>query len=376
MAIQAGLVGLPNVGKSTLFNALTKSSVPAENYPFCTIDPHVAITPVNDHRLDNLIKIFNSKKRVSATVQFSDIAGLVKGAATGEGLGNQFLGHIIDVDLILHVIRCFENDDITHVSQKIDPLEDFEIVCAELMLKDLESIEKREVKVLNILKTSKNKNLSSQQINELEKEKKLIEEVKIAIQEGNLDKIYAIVKKYKKENIKTISLLSAKNYLIIANFSEEDFQGKKYLNNINYKNLIKKFGQDKVIPVSAKIESEISQLKDEEKKEMLESLEITESGLDNIIKKTYESLGLITFFTAGPTEAHAWSIKKNTNVVQAAGTIHSDMERGFICAQIYNCKDIFELRNEPALKNAGKIRTEGKDYIVQNGDVLLIRFNV
>ncbi len=376
MAIQAGLVGLPNVGKSTLFNALTKSGVPAQNYPFCTIDPHVAITHVPDERLDKLAQIFKSQKIVPATVQFSDIAGLVKGASKGEGLGNQFLANIMNVDLILHIVRCFEDENITHVHNAINPVDDLEVIFAELMLKDLESIEKRETKLAELLRTAKNRNLSTQQIKDLENEKNLIDEVKTALQTGDLKKIQNIAKKYKEDEIETIPLLSSKNYLIIANMSEDDMQGQNYKTNQNYQMLVEKFGQDCIIPVCAKIEEELAQLPDTEKTEMLESLEIEGSGLNDIIKKTYSNLGLITFFTSGPKEAHSWTVKKDTKIPQAAGEIHSDMQRGFICTEVYSCYDLFELKSETALKNVGKIRTEGKNYIVQDGDVVLIRFNV
>lgn len=376
MAIQAGLVGLPNVGKSTLFNALTKSSIPAQNYPFCTIDPNIAITNVPDERLEKLAAIFKSGAMIPTTVQFVDIAGLVKGASEGEGLGNQFLGHIMSVDLILHVIRCFDDPNITHVHKQIDPIQDFEVICAELMLKDLESIEKREERLETFLKGAKSRNLSIQEVKDLENEKNLVLQVKKAIQEGNINSVQKIVKDFEKNNIKTVPLLSGKNFLILANLSEDDFAGQNYKNNNYYKKLIEQFGQDKVIAVSAKIENELTQLSEQDKNEMLESLNIKESGLDNIIKQAYKNLGLITFFTCGPKEAHAWSIPAGIKVVNAAGVIHSDLERGFICAEVYNYKDLIESGNEAALKNSGKIRTEGRDYIVQDGDLLLVRFNV
>jgi len=376
MAIQAGLVGLPNVGKSTLFNALTKSQIPAENFPFCTVDPNKAITYLPDERLGKLAQIFGSQKIIPTTVTFVDIAGLVKGASTGEGLGNQFLGHIMDVDLVLHVLRCFENDDITHVHNNIDPIDDFETICAELMLKDLDSVEKRIEKIKMLQKTARNKNASPQQIKEWEQEATIYESLKSALNEGNLEKVQKVVADAKNQSITLIHLISGKNFLIIANLSEDDYTGENFKKNPHFKKLVEKFGSEKVIPVSAKIEAELAQLPEEEAQEMMESLEITHKGLDDIIKKAYDNLGLITFFTCGPKEAHAWSLPKDTPVPQAAGEIHSDLQRGFIRAEVYNATDIFTAGSEAALKTQGKMRTEGKEYIVQDGDLLNIRFNV
>jgi len=376
MAIQAGLVGLPNVGKSTLFNALTKSSIPAENYPFCTVDPHTAITYVPDERLGKLAAIFKSQKLIPTTVQFVDIAGLVKGAAEGEGLGNQFLSHIMEVDLVLHVLRCFDDPNILHVHNKVSPLDDFEVIVAELMLKDLDAVAKREERVQSFIKSAKTKNASPQQIREWENEAAFLTAVKDALNAGDSNRVLALTTQAKKDGLLNVALLSGKNFLIIANVHEDDYVGKGYEQNEHYQALVKRFGSANVIPVSAKIEAELAQLPEAEATDMMSSLGITERGLNNIIASAYSHLGLITFFTCGPKEAHAWSIKRNTPVPRAAGEIHSDLERGFICAEVYSCHDLFAAGSEAQLKATGKLRTEGKEYIVQDGDLLNIKFNV
>lgn len=370
MSIGAGLVGLPNVGKSTLFNALTKSSVPAENYPFCTIEPHKAITPVTDERMPRLQKIFNSQRLIPATTQFVDIAGLVKGAAEGEGLGNQFLSHIREVDLILHVLRCFEDSNIVHTGDAINPISDFETIITELGLKDIESIEKRLQKIEQLLKASKSNPVQEKQ---LLQEKTILEKIRNAINNSSWEEVRTLIK---TAPIDMIPLLCAKNYLIIANIAESEIADHSYKNNPYYQALVTRFGDERVIPICARAEYELSQLPEKEAAEFMDILGLQQSGLQTIIEKTYENLGLITFFTCGPQEIHAWPIKRGTNVRQAAGEIHSDLERGFICSEIYNCKDLFELKNVNALKEQGKIKTEGQSYIVQDGDIILVKFNV
>lgn len=368
MSIKAGLVGLPNVGKSTLFNALTKSSVPAENYPFCTIDPHVAITEVPDTRMPKLLKLFKSEKLIPATVTFVDIAGLVKGAASGEGLGNQFLSNIRETDLILHVLRCFEDSNITHTSSVLDPIEDYETILAELMLKDIESINNRLEKIAKSLKALQN---DPKKLKEANVEADLLNKVKQAIE--NADNVTAR-KLIKECEVETIPLLSTKNYLIIANISESEIE--TFQENQFYQKLVKKFTQERVIPICVKLESELSQLDEAESLEMMEMMGLKTKGLDTIITKTYANLGLITFFTCGPREIHAWPIKQGTTIRKAAGEIHSDLERGFICAEIYNCNDLFEYQTTAKLKDLGKIKTAGQDYLVADGDIVNIKFNV
>ena len=366
MGIYAGLVGLPNVGKSTLFNALTKSNIPAENYPFCTIDPHKAITEVPDERIQKLKKIFGSEKTIPATVTFIDIAGLVKGAASGEGLGNQFLGNIREVDLILHVLRCFEDPNVTHTAADINPVEDYDIIVSELMLKDLETVEKRLEKATKLIKTAANK---PAELKALTAEIENLKKVNAALDQEDLISVREISK-----HLSTLFLLSAKEYIIIANLDENNIG--EYQDQPLYQAVLKRFGESKVIPISAKIECELAQLSHEEAEELMSLIGIKKLGIGEIIQKTYANLGLITFFTCGPKEIHAWPIRKGITVRQAAGEIHSDLEKGFICAEVYNCQDLFDAGSIVKLKEAGKFRTEGQDYIVKDGDILNIRFNV
>ncbi len=369
MSIQAGLVGLPNVGKSTLFNALTKSSIPAENYPFCTIDPHVAITEVPDPRLAKLIELYKSQKSIPANVTFVDIAGLVKGAASGEGLGNQFLSHIREVDLILHVLRCFEDPDIIRTDGQLDPLTDYEIIVSELMLKDLESVDKRLEKMERLIKLAKGKPEEKELVAELE----LLNALKKALDNADDAQVKQLVT---QASVATVPLLTAKNFLIISNVSESELENDAYKNNTHYQTLVKKFGVDRVIPVCAKVEGELAQLSDEEAQEMMNMLGIPERSLDRIIRETYKHLGLITFFTCGPKEAHAWPIRKGISIRKAAGEIHSDLERGFICADIFNYSDLVAAGSESKVKEIGKMRIEGQQYIVQDGDIVNVKFNV
>ncbi len=369
MNISAGLVGLPNVGKSTLFNAITQSSVPAENYPFCTIDPHVACTTVPDERIQKLVQAYKSQKTIPSSVQFVDIAGLVKGAASGEGLGNQFLSHIREVDLILHVLRCFKDPAITR-AEEVDPLADYDIIVTELMLKDIESVEKRITKVSQLLKATKNDPLQQKQ---LTAEAHLLDELLKAL--NSLD-VKLVHKLLKESPVQTVPLLSSKNFLIIANLAESEMTGDEYKKKPYYQSLVTRFGEERVIPASARLEYELSQLNEQDKHEMRQMLGIERESLPAIIAQSYKHLGLITFFTCGPKEIHAWPIKKGMTIRQAAGEIHSDLERGFICADVFNCTDLFKYQSEAKLKEAGKIRIEGQDYLVNDGDVVHIKFNV
>lgn len=363
--MKLGIVGLPNVGKSTLFNALTAAGAEAENYPFCTIEPNVGIVQVPDNRLSLLAKLVNPEKITPATIEFVDIAGLVKGASHGEGLGNKFLSHIREVDAIVHVIRCFEDENITHVEGKINPVNDIEIINLELMLSDYEIVENRLNKVERMVKGDKS----------YKKEYELLNQLKISIENNKpLRNI-----KFESEEIdliKSFGLLSLKPVLYVCNVSENDLL---YEEENKYVKEVKEYAEkenSEVVVISGKIEAEISQLNKDEKKIFLSELGLKESGLDKLINASYNLLGLMSFLTAGEKEVRAWTIKKGTKAQKAAGKIHSDIERGFIRAEVINYKDLLECGGTTQAKEKGLVRLEGKDYIVQDGDVILFRFNV
>ena len=356
MGFKCGIVGLPNVGKSTLFNALTNSSkAQAENFPFCTIDPNIGIVPVPDERIDRLSEISSSKKKIYTTISFVDIAGLVKGASKGEGLGNKFLSHIREVDAIVHMIRCFDSEDIQNVNTSVDPIRDLEIIETEMMLADIESLQKR-------LDKKNKKNLD-------EKLLEILENAFDALNNGKDLSIFA--NKYDDKIMNQTGLLTIKPKIYVCNVDEESIKNGNYYTN----NFIKKFGSQNTIIISADIENQINQFEKEEKKNFMNMIDINDTGLNKLISKGYNILKLETFFTSGPEETRAWTIKKNCTAPTAAGEIHTDFEKGFIRAETVSYKDFIENNGWSNSRSNGKMRLEGKDYIVKDGDVLNFRFN-
>ncbi len=363
--MKLGIVGLPNVGKSTMFNSITKAGAECANYPFCTIEPNVGVVPVPDERLDKLAQMYNPQKTTHAVIEFVDIAGLVKGASKGEGLGNKFLSHIRETDAICEVVRCFDNSNIVHVDGSIDPIRDIETINLELIFSDIETVNKRLEKAKKNLKADKK---YQEEINLLEKIKENLENgISARAIDFNEDE---------QEMVKEMFLLTTKPILYIANISEEQLENSE---NDEMVLKVKEYASKEnaeVVPLCVKIEEELSGLDDEDKKEMLEALGLSESGLDKVIKKSYDLLGLMSFLTAGEPEVRAWTIKKGTKAPQAAGKIHTDIERGFIKAEIVSYKDLIKEGSMIAAKEKGLVRSEGKEYIMQDGDIVLFKFNV
>ena len=361
MGFKCGILGLPNVGKSTLFNAITKSSIPAENFPFCTIEPNLGIVNVPDKRLDSIDNIVNSEKVIPTTMSFVDIAGLVKGASKGEGLGNAFLSNIREMNALLHVVRCFDDENVVHVDGAINPLKDVETINLELIFADLEVLEKRDQKLEKLIRSGDV---------EAKKHKEIIQSLKELMENGNLPKL----DNFDIEEIKFIqsmNLLSTKPMVLVANLSDDDSKNKlseieayAQTNNIN------------IIPAIIKVEHELATLEEEEQEEYLELLGMDEPVLNKIILAGYKLLNLETFFTSGPKESRAWTIRKNSLAPQAAGVIHTDFERGFIKAEVISYEDFMNCGGESGAKKDGKLRLEGKDYLVMDGDVIHFKFNV
>ena len=365
--MKLGIVGLPNVGKSTLFNAITNAGAQSANYPFCTIEPNVGVVAVPDKRLDKLAEMYDPDKYTPASIEFVDIAGLVKGASKGEGLGNKFLSNIRECDAIVHVVRCFENDDIIHVEGSIDPARDIETINLELIFSDIEVLDRRLAKQKRASYNNK----------DIAKECDLLERLKAFLEEGNLAKNFECQDEDEEAFLKEYNLLTAKPVIFAANVSEDDLADDG-VNNAGVQ-AVREYAKEEdceVFVVCAEIEEEISQLDDDEKSMFLEDLGLEESGLEKLIKASYHLLGLISYLTAGEPEVRAWTIKKGTKAPQAAGKIHTDFERGFIRAEVVSYDDLMACGTHAAAKEKGLVRLEGKDYVVQDGDIMLFRFNV
>lgn len=363
--MKIGIVGLPNVGKSTMFNSITKAGAECANYPFCTIEPNVGVVGVPDERLDALTKMYQPQKTTHAVIEFVDIAGLVKGASKGEGLGNKFLSHIRETDSICEVVRCFEDSNVVHVDGNVDPIRDIETINLELIFADMETVNKRLDKARKNLKADKK---YQQEIDLLEKIKENLEN---GISARAID-----FNEEEQEAVREMFLLTTKPILYIANISEEQLEDAE---NDEMVKRVKEYAtkeKAEVIPLCVKIEEELSGLEEEDKKEMLEALGLEESGLDKVIKKSYDLLGLMSFLTAGEPEVRAWTIKKGTKAPQAAGKIHSDIERGFIKAEVVSYNDLMKAGSMVNAREKGLIRSEGKDYIMRDGDIVLFKFNV
>lgn len=365
--MKLGIVGLPNVGKSTLFNSLTKAGAESANYPFCTIDPNVGIVAVPDERLDVLTKMYDSAKTTPAVIEFVDIAGLVKGASKGEGLGNQFLANIRETDAIVHVVRCFDDDDVIHVEGSVDPIRDIDTINLELIFADLEVLERRLSKQIRVARNDKT---AAKEVDMLNRLKEHLESGKLAISfEPQDEDEEAYFKEY--------NLLTAKPVIFAANVAEDDMADDGASND--YVKKVREFAaqnHSEVFTISAKMEEEIAELDDDEKAEFLADLGLSESGLDKLIRASYKLLGLISYLTAGPTESRAWTITEGTKAPQAAGKIHSDFERGFIKAEVVAYDDLIASGTMAAAKEKGLVRQEGKEYVMKDGDVVLFKFNV